>query len=612
MSPERRVLHSGAMTLRTRLVLALIAAAVLPMAVLVGVPLVRATARADEEGHVRVELARRQAAFLVARRTSAFGERLARAAVDLAEDEHGRQALYVGPEERAHATARTIAERNGLPWLEILKSDGTLLATSREAMGAGLPSALGGLVGLAGPAGLANQEAAPGASPYAARIDPALPEAAADGVVSSVESGLRAALCGRRTVASLEGPLVVVAVQDFAEDLLRDVAEITGETATLVDAEGRVVAEAPVDVASLTDRLFGSVPVGSGGFRIEVAARRPDVARLRRDLLATFAGIAPFALLAALAVGGFVAHRVTRPVRDLAERADRISSREAPFSSLEKARDEVQRLTRSFDRMLESLDRSETRRVAAERVAAWQEVARRVAHEVRNALSPIRLAAENLRRTQEKAPSQLPAAVAAETGAILEEVDSLRRLVDEFSQFARLAPPQPRECSPREIVEQAVALFRARLESLGVNVTVDTANAPPTIHADADQLGRVLKNAIANALDALEPVRGPRALHANARGEGAYCVFEIADTGVGLDAEARRRVFEPYFTTRSERGGTGLGMAIAYRIVAEHGGTIEAHGAVGEGATITVRVPREVRPMTLPAGSGTLSATENA
>jgi len=168
----------------------------------------------------------------------------------------------------------------------------------------------------------------------------------------------------------------------------------------------------------------------------------------------------------------------------------------------------------------------------------------------------------------------------------------LRALVDEFAQFARLPRPRVAPCDPRTVVEQALALFSGRIETMAVVATVDASRAPATMHADAEQLGRVLKNVIANALDAMEGA-GDRRLAIDVRGEGDRVSFAVSDTGRGFDPETLRRVFEPYFTTRADRGGTGLGMAIARRIAVEHGGSLTASGAPGRGATITLTVPIE-------------------
>ena len=244
--------------------------------------------------------------------------------------------------------------------------------------------------------------------------------------------------------------------------------------------------------------------------------------------------------------------------------------------------------------MLDALSDSERQRLGAERIAAWQEVAQRIAHEVKNPLSPIRLAVENLRRMRAIGTGEFDRAFEEETGTILEEVDSLRRLVDEFSQFVRLPRPRLVQCSLRELVAQGRALFASRLEAARVRVEIDESEAPPFVLADPEQIGRALKNVVANAIDALEPVAERRLWIKLGRGRGArgeLATIEVRDSGVGLPPEALRRIFEPYFTTRSDRGGTGLGMAIAHRIVTEHGGTIQAEGAPGRGATITIRLP---------------------
>jgi len=252
-------------------------------------------------------------------------------------------------------------------------------------------------------------------------------------------------------------------------------------------------------------------------------------------------------------------------------------------------------MTLAFDQMLDALQASDRKRLAAERVAAWEEIAKRLAHEIKNPLSPIQLAVENLRRSKERAPAAFDEAFLVETRTILEEVGSLRALVDEFAQFARLPQPRLAACDPRAIVEQALALFSGRIAAMRVAVAVDDALAPATIEADAEQIGRLVKNVVANALDAMEET-GERRLAVAVRSVGDRVELAVSDTGRGFDAETLRRVFEPYFTTRADGGGTGLGMAIARRIAVEHGGTLTASGAPGRGATITLNLPIARRP----------------
>lgn len=552
-----------------RLALALIVAALLPMSVMVGLPLLRAGQRAKDDAEARLQQARRQAAFLVKRAQENVALRLVRAGWDLSKDRAALEVVLAGPAEPADAVAHAAAERNGLDELHILGEDGTLLASSRRD----------------GPTDPGTLVAALGEAAETVRLVPTA-EGSGPGAI---------AVFARQDVLADRERLVVVGARAIGDELVRDAAEITGEEAALVDGSGRVIATAgtpphPLDTA----RVRGHVPLEGGEYRVLLSVPAGDVRRQRRDLLAAFAGVAPLALLSALAVGVLLAAGISRPIRALAERADAISNEGGARLLLDREPDEVRRLSLSFDRMLLSLGQSEERRVAAERVAAWQDVARRVAHEVKNPLSPIKLAVENLRRTRAKAPLKLADALDVEGAVILEEVDGLRRLVDEFSQFARLPRPTIAPCDPREVVAQAVALLRPRIEAQEVALTVDTTAAPERLDADPEQLGRVLKNVLGNALDALAGAPRRELAVRVAREEspaGGTCVLEVRDTGAGLDEEARRRIFEPYFTTRRESGGTGLGMSIVFRIVAEHGGAVSADGAPGRGATITVRLP---------------------
>ena len=320
------------------------------------------------------------------------------------------------------------------------------------------------------------------------------------------------------------------------------------------------------------------------------------------------------ALLSALALGLLLAAGVARPIRALAVRVDALASGADPGSprragplTTTRDPDEVRSLTLAFDGMLEGLAESERQRVAAERVAAWQEVARRVAHEVRNALSPIGLAVENLRRTRERAPGDLDRALEIESATILEEVGSLNRLVDEFSRFARLPAPVRASCDLRALVDQALAVLAPRLDAARIEVAVADGGIRHRVIADADQIGRALKNIVANAVDALAPsaANAPaggvpsagsgavRRIAVTLTATAAHEEIVVRDSGPGFSPEALRRVFEPYFTTRGERGGTGLGMAIVHRIVTEHGGRVSARNAAGGGAEIVVRLPRE-------------------
>jgi signal transduction histidine kinase len=595
------------MSLRMRMTCALVLAALGPMLFAVGAMLLRAERRAEQDAASRLDTAKQQARILLDRYRDEAMAGLEESATDLSREFFALDALLGsgsaprgegaegGHEPRSGRggagapsgpleIARALAERRGLDYLEILDGEGRILSNSRMNARDGLLSELSGIHD-----GSAEVRALSRLAPF------------------SVDAPGGVAIVGRRGVPLANAPLSLVGGRLLDRRLLEGIAAITGGPAFLVDSSGAVVVRAAPPAfegaggaragaqadGEREDRISGEIPVGEA-WRLRVTAPAPDVGHARRELGAIVLGIAPVALATALILGIVLAQGVSRPIRALADRAEEISAREAAPIRLHADADEVRRLTLAFDQMLEALGRSEQQRVSAERIAAWQEVAKRIAHEVKNPLSPIKLAVENLRRTRQKAPADFDRALDEESATILEEVESLRRLVDEFSQFARLPAPQLAECDPRAIVGSALGLLGPRIEARGVAVEVEDAEAPRAIRADAEQVGRALKNVLLNALDAMENVTHPRLriVLSGPEGDGAgLLTIEVRDTGTGIEPAHLKRIFEPYFTTRPERGGAGLGMAIAHRIVFEHGGTIHAASVPGKGTSITIRIP---------------------
>ncbi len=567
------------MTLRLKLALALSTVALLPMGVALALPLLQAERRAAEEASRRLEAVRRQAGILIEREKREVASRVAQLGSELGRDRPDRQPLWQGS-AAARPVALALAERYGLDHLEIRDVRGALLAVS-DADPRSEP-----VVDLST---LEEGEVALRPVPY--------PSSAAD---------RRVAYFVRRTEALGRGAFTLVGGRIVGRPLIEGISEISGQPAALLDGSGRIV-DVAGDQPSATPEITGEVPLGDGDWRVRVTVPAGDARESRRALLVAFAGTAPLAVTSALILGMLLAGGISRPIRALAARAEATAAEAAggPLSPVQGG-DEVYRLALAFDRMLEALSLSERQRGAAERIAAWQEVARRIAHEVKNPLSPIRLAVENLRRTRRKAPEDFERSFEEETATILEEVETLRRLVEEFSLFARLPRPQAVPCDLHQVIAQTLTLFAPRTRAAGVAVEVADGGLSERVMADPEQIGRALKNILANALDALEDLQPQRerrvtiALRPIVVTQGGararFAEIEIRDTGAGFEPEALSRVFEPYFTTRSRRGGTGLGMAIAYRIVTEHGGRIHAGGAPGGGAAITVRLPVEGPP----------------
>jgi two-component system nitrogen regulation sensor histidine kinase NtrY len=239
----------------------------------------------------------------------------------------------------------------------------------------------------------------------------------------------------------------------------------------------------------------------------------------------------------------------------------------------------------------------------AQKAAAWQEVAQRIAHEIKNPLTPIQLSAQRLLRYLERNGSQQAAALRTEleklvaecAGLIEREVHTLKSLVDAFSQFARFPSARLAPEDVNTIVSSALDLFHGRLE--GVTVRTELAAALPLVKADRELLRRVLANLIDNAAEAMEG-SSMRRMRVATRvdGDGDAVEIEISDSGQGISPEDKERLFLPHFSTKDR--GTGLGLAIASRIIAEHNGTIRVEDNLPTGTRFVIRFPAAEIPVT--------------
>jgi two-component system nitrogen regulation sensor histidine kinase NtrY len=232
----------------------------------------------------------------------------------------------------------------------------------------------------------------------------------------------------------------------------------------------------------------------------------------------------------------------------------------------------------------------------AQKASAWQEVAQRIAHEIKNPLTPIQLSAQRLLRHIERSEGNRPESSRSEfeklvaecAGLIEREVYTLESLVDEFSQFARFPAARLAPADVNPIVAGAVDLFRGRLE--GITLRTELAASLPLIKADCELLRRVVANLIDNAAEAMEGASVRQLLvSTRAEGDGDAVAIEISDSGHGISPEDKERLFLPHFSTKER--GTGLGLAIASRIVAEHNGTIRVEDNVPTGTRFVIRFP---------------------
>ncbi|PYQ74474.1 MAG: hypothetical protein DMG04_10330 [Acidobacteria bacterium] len=224
--------------------------------------------------------------------------------------------------------------------------------------------------------------------------------------------------------------------------------------------------------------------------------------------------------------------------------------------------------------------------IRAQKVAAWREVARRLAHEIKNPLTPIQLSAERLRRHFSTAPPPAKALVDECTVTIVGEVESLKGLVDEFSQFARMPSPRTIPTDLAQLITDTISLYRGIFS----DVRIDQRFAPgiPLVRLDAEQIKRVIINLVDNAIEAMER-RGHIVVETQLDPSNSLVRVVVADDGPGIPPAEREKLFLPYYSTK--RRGSGLGLAIVRRIIAEHGGSIEVGNNAPRGTRFTIELP---------------------
>ena len=315
------------------------------------------------------------------------------------------------------------------------------------------------------------------------------------------------------------------------------------------------------------------------------------------------AGLANFIRTLAILVGGgaivlgmllsfWVSARISRPIAKLAEGARQVAAGKWDTRVEVKSRDEVGQLAKNFNEMTRQLAEQRDRLVQTERVAAWRELAQRLAHELKNPLFPLQLTIENMQRARTQMPEQFDEIFNESTGTLRAEIQNLKTVVGRFSDFSKMPAPQLQDVNLNESVRSAVKLYDAQFHAMGrppITPELYLDEHMPTIQADPDLLYRALSNLVLNSLDAM-PTGGTLTIR-TAQRDGMARV-EISDTGAGLTPEECDRLFTPYYTTK--RHGTGLGLAIVQSIVSDHHGRISVESNPGTGATFRIDLP--IRP----------------
>jgi two-component system, NtrC family, nitrogen regulation sensor histidine kinase NtrY len=332
-------------------------------------------------------------------------------------------------------------------------------------------------------------------------------------------------------------------------------------------------------------QLMGILLVGS--------SRRPLI-ELQGRIISTAMLVGGLGILIAILTSLWFAARVTRPVVSLAEAARRVAAGDLAAKVEVNSHDELGELAVSFNRMTEELLHEKDRAVQAERVAAWRELARRLAHELKNPLFPLQVTVENLLRAKEKSPEIFEEVFRESTSTLLSEINNLKAIIGRFSEFSRMPQPQRRSIQLNEILRSVLRVFQAQLQANSrITVRTELAENLPEISADPDLLHRALSNLVLNAIDAM-PQGGELTLHtaairADETRSADGIVISVSDTGSGLTPEECARLFTPYYTTKQY--GTGLGLAIVQSVVSDHGGKISVESTKEKGTTFLIELP---------------------
>jgi two-component system nitrogen regulation sensor histidine kinase NtrY len=316
-----------------------------------------------------------------------------------------------------------------------------------------------------------------------------------------------------------------------------------------------------------------------------------EVAILENRIIWLALGVVGIGLVIGLLLSWWGAARVTRPVRKLAEGAREVAAGNWSTHVDVHGGGEIGQLGRAFNQMTQQMSEQRERLVQSERVAAWREVARRLAHELKNPLFPLQTTVENLQRSKEQRPEQFEEVFRESTDILLSEIQNLKTITERFSDFSKMPQPELASVNLNEVVRSAVKLFEAQFGAVGrppITPELHLEENLPTIQADQALLHRALENLILNAMDAM-PAGGVLMLRTT-HGNGNVHL-EISDTGTGLTPEECDRLFTPYYTTKQH--GTGLGLAIVQSVVSDHGGRISVESETGVGTSFHIDLPSQ-------------------
>jgi len=321
---------------------------------------------------------------------------------------------------------------------------------------------------------------------------------------------------------------------------------------------------------------------------LTVSISRSGMVQAQQHIRAIAYGVAAGGILFAILCSLWIAAKVSRPIEQLARAAEQVAAGNWETHVPERSRDEVGLLARSFNHMTAELVSQRERLVQTERVAAWRELARRLAHELKNPLFPLQLTVENLIRARALSPEEFDEVFRESTQTLGMEIANLKTIIGRFSDFSKMPKPELERIDVREVLDRVFSFYDAATpDGNAIHFQTRFPTEPLLINVDPELLHRALCNLVLNAMDAM-PNGGTLTLSANENGEKVE--IRVADTGEGMTPEECERLFTPYYTTKQH--GTGLGLAIVQSVIADHAGTIAVESRPAGGATFVITLPR--------------------
>jgi nitrogen fixation/metabolism regulation signal transduction histidine kinase len=322
-----------------------------------------------------------------------------------------------------------------------------------------------------------------------------------------------------------------------------------------------------------------------GYLNIPYFAKQTELENEISTLLVTLINIYVFLIVISLLVTLFIANRITGPLQMLQQKLANISLGKKNETIEWNNKDEIGNLIIEYNRMILELSESAERLAKSERESAWREMAKQVAHEIKNPLTPLRLNAQLIQRAYQEQSPQFDEKFKKFTTMLIEQVDTLAQIANEFSNFAVMPKPKLTKVNLSDVIQNAVTLFRTTTAS-EINFNLLTDN--DIIDADKEQLLRVFNNLIKNALQAINDEKNG-SIEINLKEEKNGLLVQVIDNGIGMNDEQKKMIFVPNFTTKT--GGMGLGLAMVKSILENINSTISFTSVENEGTVFELRFP---------------------